>query len=245
MRVYLVFPAVVALLLLLGATALRADAARGVDEVRIVAAMASDGRVEFALERLGPDGAWGERELPRRRFFPADSVVGRWLVSTPLSVRAPGAGDGDVAVEVRITARLVPSGRVEFALQRRESGGAWGERQLPRQRFFPVASDATVGRWLVSTPLRVDGAGVASDRAALVAFYNATGGSSWYWSSWWLADGPLDEWHGVSTNAAGRVTVLNLSLNDLTGVIPPELGALSHLRELYLFDNDSKRADPA
>jgi len=44
---------------------------------------------------------------------------------------------------------------VEFGLQQREVGGGWGERLLPRQRFFPVST--SVGRWLVSTPLTLTG----------------------------------------------------------------------------------------
>ena len=62
--------------------------------------------------------------------------------------------------EVRISARQLDDGRVEFALQQRVDG-EWGERILPRSRYFP----ASVGhnRWLNSTPMTVS---VASDEAA-------------------------------------------------------------------------------
>lgn len=110
----------------------------------------------------------GERLLPRQRFVPAGASLGRWLVSTPVvlaggdgAVALPPAmdstvGDGVQAasgdgVEVRIAARRVSGGRVEFALQQRDADGGWGVRLLPEQRFFPA--DARVGRWLVSTPL--------------------------------------------------------------------------------------------
>lgn len=57
--------------------------------------------------------------------------------------------------EVRISARLLEDGRVEFALQRHiESGDwleGWSDRILPRSRNFPV--DAIVGRWLRSSPI--------------------------------------------------------------------------------------------
>ena len=48
-----------------------------------------------------------------------------------------------------------------------------------------------------------DGGSVASDRAALVALYNSTGGASWIIRTNWLSDRPLNEWHGVTTNRVG------------------------------------------
>ena len=62
-----------------------------------------------------------------------------------------------------------------------------------------------------------DGVGVASDRAALVALYNATEGGSWTTRTNWLSGRPLDEWHGVTTDSDGRVTALNLVSNRLVG----------------------------
>ncbi len=120
------------------------DTTGGTDDsaVRIVARKLSDGRVEFALQQRS-GSTWGDRQLPRTRFFPTTARVGRWLVSSPLDVTAG---------EVRIVARKLSDGRVEFALQQR-SGSTWGDRQLPRTRFFPTT--ARVGRWLVSSPLDV------------------------------------------------------------------------------------------
>ena len=160
MRVHLLFPAI-ALLLLLSAPA--ASDAFGESEVRLVAALATDGRIEFALQQREAGGAWSERHLPRKRFFPVVSTVDVWLVSTPVGVRATGVDEGAAVVDVRITARRVASGRTEFALQQRGAGGVWGERQLPLQRFFPVAS--TPGRWLVSSLLVVRLTGAATELA--------------------------------------------------------------------------------
>ena len=82
------------------------------------------------------------------------------------------------------------------------------------------------------------GASAASDREALVALYNATDGPNWVNNTNWLSDEPLGEWHGVSVGHAGRVTVLDLSGNGLSGALPEELGNLPSLRKLYLHSNE-------
>ena len=73
-----------------------------------------------------------------------------------------------------------------------------------------------------------DGPGVASDRAALVALYNAMEGGSWSTRTNWLSGRSLDEWYGVTTNNGGRVTGLNLSSNSVYGALPAELGDLGN-----------------
>ena len=70
---------------------------------------------------------------------------------------------------------------------------------------------------------------VNTDRAALATLYNATNGSNWQNDTNWLSNGPLGEWHGVSTDADGRVAGLSLLGNQLSGSIPSELGNLDNL----------------
>ncbi len=76
------------------------------------------------------------------------------------------------------------------------------------------------------------------DRGILEAFYHATGGPNWVDSNNWLTDAPISEWHGVYTDAQGRVTEIYLTFNDMTGPLPPELGNLVALETLDLFWND-------
>ena len=76
------------------------------------------------------------------------------------------------------------------------------------------------------------------DREILEIFYHATGGPSWVNSNDWLTDAPVSDWHGVDTDAQGRVTEIYLAFNDLTGSLPPELGNLVALETLRLTFND-------
>ena len=73
-----------------------------------------------------------------------------------------------------------------------------------------------------------------TDREALVALYNATGGPNWNDNNNWLSDVPISEWEGVATDGNGRVTELYLEGNQVSGEIPPELGNLAKLKDLDL-----------
>ena len=103
-----------------------------------------------------------------------------------------------------------------------------------------VPTDAVFQAWLDGIEMK---SGVmfcealSSDRDALIAFYNATGGPNWTNRTKWLTDAPLGEWFGVTTDDDGRVTELNLDTNNLTGVIPPDIGRVQNLRVLYLGGN--------
>ena len=125
-------------------------------DVRIVARKLANGKIEFGLQQQRNDDSWGDRRLPRARLFPATAQVGQWLRSTPLTVSVASSADALAEnIGVRIIARKTSSGRVEFGLQQRDDDGSWGDRQLPSRRFFPTG--ATVDRWLVSSPLTLDG----------------------------------------------------------------------------------------
>ena len=82
--------------------------------------------------------------------------------------------------------------------------------------------------------------GVEKDRAALEAIYDATSDTvgGWAVKTNWNSDKPLNEWHGVTTNDAGRVTELNLYYNALAGALPAEIGDLDELQVLDLSTDD-------
>ncbi len=87
--------------------------------------------------------------------------------------------------------------------------------------------------------------GVATDKAALVALYNATDGANWTPNTNWTSTEQLSAWHGVTTNSDGRVTRLVLNDNGLDGTLPAALGDLSALEYLDLQNNALSGALPA
>ena len=96
------------------------------------------------------------------------------------------------------------------------------------------------GPWVegsASLKIKVKGAYTNQDRPALVALYDATDGDNWRNKTNWKSNDPLGNWRGVTTNAAGRVTGLDLGTNSLNGPIPAALGGLTNLTDLRLNGN--------
>ncbi len=90
------------------------------------------------------------------------------LIATLVAVLLAGfVGDTAEAQErtdaIRIVARKLDDGRIEFGLQQRLADDSWSDRLLPSRRFFPTT--ATVDRWLVSSTL-TPGARIVARRLA-------------------------------------------------------------------------------
>ena len=159
-----------------------------------------------------------------------------YAIATPIaSLTLPAAEGGDGALTYALTPAL-PRG-LDFDASTRVLTGT-PATTLAATIYTYTARDRDGDTAQLTFTITVRGATVAgSDRDALVALYNATGGANWKNRGGWLDHGPLSSWHGVGTDSSGRVTRLSLAGNGLTGELPAALGNLSRLNALYLYNN--------
>ena len=128
---------------------------------------------------------------------------------------------------------LVPRGRTQMA------------KSIARFLVAVMAVAAMALASVAGTGLAQAQTNTPTDRDVLVAFYDATSGDNWANNDNWLSDAPIGQWHGVTTGPSGRVTVLELTRNQLSGAIPAELGRLTNLQRLDLFYNRLSGEIPA
>lgn len=82
-------------------------------------------------------------------------------------------------------------------------------------------------------------ADLASERAALMEFYNTTGGSGWPKQAGWGTGASICTWEGVICDSENTtVESLNLIANNLSGSIPPQVVNLPNLKQLFLSENN-------
>ena len=148
-------------------------------------------------------------------------------LSLPAGMPAPLATAVQQALELRVDDR--PSSVTAFLdlMQKPPSTGAAtpsvASASPAGTKSFRKASSAS---WL------------DSDREVLVALYQATNGAQWRSRKDWLSDAPLGAWFGITADKkTGRVIKMDLSRNQLSGVIPAELGQLTRLRQMSLSGN--------
>lgn len=95
-----------------------------------------------------------------------------------------------------------------------------------------------------------------SQRQALIAFYNATGGDNWTNNSGWKTaplypdgfamPGTESGWHGLTVDSGTHtVTGIDFTSNNLVGTIPAGLGNLTSLTNLNLYGNPLTGSIPA
>ncbi len=183
------------------------------------------------------------------------SSSGRFHQSNAVTVEVPLSGGTTANVEVTVWRRVANPSLLYVST--RPEGGTWRtlNTSLDMSRLSASGRFHQSNAVTVEVPLPAT-LTTASDRAALVALYNATDGPNWTYNTNWLSDRPIGEWYGVGTDNDGRVVRLGLGArwgdrgeplggNNLSGTIPGEIGNLTRLGSLWLEDNDLSGAIPA
>ncbi|KAG7362767.1 RHS repeat-associated core domain containing protein [Nitzschia inconspicua] len=115
-----------------------------------------------------------------------------------------------------------------------------GRRVDPQTLCEPCTFPGSA-RTFGSTSCGPGNAASLDDRSILFELYDATDGSSWINSNGWKSDSPYCDWYGVTCGMGGngerQVVELNLSENNLNGIVPSIVYHLDGLNKLDLRKN--------
>ena len=100
-----------------------------------------------------------------------------------------------------------------------------------------IPRDDEYDAWLERIPVKTATTCTNLESTVLASLFNRTDGPNWNDNSNWLSDRPTGTWYGVTTDTEGHVTGIDLSNNNLNGIIPGELAGLSNLESLNLSSN--------
>ena len=221
------------------------------------------GRLEFLNQRHA-DGCDGARNLHERNLGTGWMTRSMWFAHAICDYRL--GEEFLLALYVNLGHEMVAGSLQELHRDTRFPGGDASEEVIyqvmlshvppGREAEFQEIYDRYHGRprGYVHQPPPATG-----DRGALIALYNAAGGPGWERQRLWLTDAPIALWQGVHTrysdvsrdidptgssyhlwkgeDLSGPVLSLNLSYNNLSGRLPPELGNLASLESLGLLRN--------
>ena len=202
---------------------------------RVACAVAAPGLLTLAL----PGGAAAQTEPPTVEITwdaSEAATAETFDVTFTFSEEVSGFTEGDLLFGEELSIEefpMVSQGTVFMVTFRTDPSK---DQVIFFLRANSVTSVATGTENAVAIPVQIDL--LLTNRDALVALYNATGGDSWTDRMNWKTAAPLGEWSGVVTDADGNGTALYLSLFNLSGAIPPALGDLRAVTTLNLGANN-------
>lgn len=91
---------------------------------------------------------------------------------------------------------------------------------------------------IVSAAQGIESNAMAIQTYALTTFFVSMNGIGWINRTKWLSSSSLEQWEGLKVdNSSGKVVGIDLSDNFLEGTLPPQLGLLSGIETLRLYNN--------
>ena len=176
-----------------------------------------------------------------------------------ITIEATPDGDATQAYQDRFGTELTDANTSTDGLQANIPTGDGGERMNVAVTHEEQTSNGRRTRKKIYSVRVVRTGTEATERAALMALYNSTGGANWETKTNWGSTDPISTWHGVSQRASGTrlllfgnnlvgtipdalsnftdLGTLNLGNNELSGTVPVQLGNLANLTDLRLINN--------
>ena len=105
-----------------------------------------------------------------------------------------------------------------------------------KAEYYPIAIAFTIRQAAISEASILRHKREA-ERAALLDLYEKYIGAQWPGYDSWATEAEVSQWEGVTVDADGLVTALDISGLDIVGELPMQVAELSQLRSLDLSDN--------
>lgn len=153
------------------------------------------------------------------------SVDSASIDSTPASGGTHGSGDSDSADEQMSSPIMVEKNSF-----------------VPSPAPFDVLLSSVPS---LSPSNSLSSTGPHKQREALVDLFNHTNGRNWTTIvDWDDSDEPICKWDLIKCDDYGGVTKIDLSNNNLDGIIPSSIGKLKHLKSLKMNNNQLRSTIP-
>lgn len=169
----------------------------------------------------------------------SDATIGFDIARTTASLKEHGVKDQNMELEISMSRDM----QKRQYLETKKVGDAITQKINSEKSSKTNASKSTLASPEV----------LAQEKAVLIALYNSTNGPGWTNTINNQAAWPVNDpnsivtswdrraqtgWYGITVNANGNITGIELVSNKLTGTIPPQINQLTQLSTLNLLTNN-------
>ncbi|WP_281309718.1 leucine-rich repeat domain-containing protein [Flavobacterium flavigenum] len=162
-----------------------------------------------------------------------DKTIGFDADRITLALKKRGLTDDDIHQEVALMRKL--QNEQYIAMKKNDEEIL---QKITSEQVLPKETNKTSNTKLTAKTASTLVADIPqTEKDALLALYNSTNGNNWTKKTGWDFSTPVTSgWYGI-TVTAGHVTGINLSNNNLNGIIPSSIGQLTELQTFYLNQN--------